>query len=77
MKILNEKVDIDKLRTIETETFFEDMIKAVVDTEQEEYDSLINPPRNREAGFPRAGRTVADPVARQKIEEAVHKWIEM
>ena len=28
-----------------------------------EYDSLINPPRNREAGFPRAGRDVADPVA--------------
>ena len=40
-----------------------------------EYDSLINPPRNREAGYPRAGRTVADPAARTKIEEIVRKWI--
>lgn len=41
-----------------------------------EYDSLINPPRNREAGFPRVGRYVADPEARRKIEEIVNKWIE-
>lgn len=41
-----------------------------------EYDSLINPPRNRDAGYPRAGRTVADPVAREKIEEIVEKWIQ-
>lgn len=40
-----------------------------------EYDSLINPPRNREAGFPRVGRYVADPVARDKIQEIVNKWI--
>ena len=40
-----------------------------------EYDSLINPPRNREAGYPRVGRDVADPVARQKIKELVEKWI--
>lgn len=40
-----------------------------------EYDSLINPPRNRDAGYPRAGRTVADPAARKKIEEIVDKWI--
>lgn len=40
-----------------------------------EYDSLINPPRNREAGFPREGRGVADPKARQAIEEIVEKWI--
>ena len=40
-----------------------------------EYDSLINPPRNREAGFPRAGREVADPVARERIKEIVDKWI--
>ncbi len=40
-----------------------------------EYDSMINPPRNREAGYPRAGRGVADPNARQQIEEAVNKWI--
>ncbi len=115
MVIIKEKVDIDKLKTIEAETFFEDMIKAVVDIEQGiiavnaelhsdleqmlledgssqknlyginilfdekeiEFDSLINPPRNREAGFPRAGRIVADPVARQRIEEIVNKWIEM
>lgn len=42
-----------------------------------EYDSLINPPRNREAGFPRAGRDVADPMAREKIKEVVDKWIEL
>ena len=41
-----------------------------------EYDSLINPPRNRDAGYPRAGRTVADPAARAKIEEIVEKWIQ-
>ena len=41
-----------------------------------EYDSLINPPRNRDAGYPRAGRTVADPKARRKIEEIVGKWIQ-
>ena len=40
-----------------------------------EFDSLINPPRNRAAGYLRAGRTVADPVARHKIEEIVNKWI--
>ena len=40
-----------------------------------EYDSLINPPRNREAGYPRVGRYVAVPEARKKIEEVVNKWI--
>ena len=40
-----------------------------------EYDSMINPPRNREAGYPRVGRGVADPVAREKIRELVNKWI--
>ena len=40
-----------------------------------EYDSLINPPRNREAGYPRAGRDVADPKAREAIKEIVDKWI--
>ena len=33
-----------------------------------EYDSMINPPRNREAGYPRVGRDVADPEARRCIE---------
>ncbi|MBP3818979.1 MAG: hypothetical protein J6H31_11835 [Butyrivibrio sp.] len=42
-----------------------------------EYDSMINPPRNREAGFPRAGRDVADPLARGKIKEIVEKWIKI
>lgn len=42
-----------------------------------EYDSMINPPRNREAGFPRVGRDVADPVAREKIKELVEKWIKI
>lgn len=40
-----------------------------------EYDSMINPPRNREAGFPRVGRYVADPKARDAIKEIVDKWI--
>ena len=52
-------------------------INILFDEREIEFDSLINPPRNREAGYPRAGRTVADPVARQKIEEIVNKWIEM
>lgn len=115
MIVINEKIDIERLKQIEDESFFEDMIKCVVDIDQGklavnaelhsdleqfllelgssqrslyginilfdereiEFDSLINPPRNREAGFPRAGRTVADPIARQKIEEIVKKWIEM
>ena len=49
----------------------------IYDDGEIEYDSLINPPRNREAGFPRAGRDVADPVAREKIKEVVEKWIEL
>ena len=40
-----------------------------------EYDSMINPPRNREAGYPRVGRYVADPVAREKIKDLVERWI--
>lgn len=42
-----------------------------------EYDSMINPPRNREAGYPRVGRDVADPEARRRIEEVVRQWIQM
>ena len=41
-----------------------------------EYDSLINPPRNREAGFPRVSRDVADPKAREAIQEIVETWIQ-
>ena len=41
-----------------------------------EYDSMINPPRNREAGYPRAGRDVADPAVREIIKEIVEQWIE-
>ena len=52
-------------------------INLLYDDRMIEYDSLINPPRNREAGFPRAGRYVADPNARKKIEEVVAKWIEL
>ena len=43
------------------------------DTGEIEFDSLINPPRNREDGCPRVGRYVADPAAREKIEEVVRK----
>ena len=111
--ILSKKINKSELLHIESKTFFEDMIKCVVDIDKEiiavnaelhsdlealllkkgsmqkslyginivydgweiEYDSLINPPRNRDAGHPRAGRTVADPNARKKIEEVVNKWI--
>ncbi|MCC8029013.1 MAG: DUF5674 family protein [Lachnospiraceae bacterium] len=47
----------------------------ILDDGEIEFDSLINPPRNREAGFPRAGRYVADPAARKKIEEVVGRWL--
>lgn len=40
-----------------------------------EYDSMINPPRNRAAGYPRVGRDVADPYARERIQEIVRQWI--
>ena len=43
------------------------------DTGEIEFDSLINPPRNREDGYPRVGRYFADPEARKKIEEVVRK----
>ena len=43
------------------------------DTGEIEFDSLINPPRNREDGYPLVGRYVADPAAREKIEEVVRK----
>ncbi|MCD7818880.1 MAG: DUF5674 family protein [Clostridiales bacterium] len=113
MVILKEKVTLDELMHIETQTFFYDMMKCVVDVgkgllavnaelhadlesyllEQGsrqsdlygfniledgeiEFDSLINPPRNREAGFPRAGRYVADPEARKRIEEVVDQWLQ-
>ena len=40
-----------------------------------EYDSLINPPRNREDGYPRGGRDVSSPEKRKIIEEIVNEWI--
>lgn len=52
-------------------------INILLDDYEIEFDSLINPPRNREAGFPRVGRDVADPIAREKIVEVVNKWIEL
>lgn len=33
--------------------------------------TMINPPRNRETGFPHVGRGVADPNARLAIEAVV------
>ncbi|MBR6148806.1 MAG: hypothetical protein IKQ44_10725 [Lachnospiraceae bacterium] len=41
-----------------------------------EYDSLINPPRNRDDGFPRGGRDVSSPKKREMIKEIVDKWIQ-
>lgn len=52
-------------------------INIYYDTGEIEFDSLINPPRNREAGYPRVGRYVADPAARKKIEEVVRKWVQL
>ena len=52
-------------------------INIYYDTGEIEFDSLINPPRNREAGYPRVGRYVADPAAREQIEEVVKKWIQL
>ena len=40
-----------------------------------EYDSMINPPRNRADGYPRGGRDVSSPEKRQLIKELVDKWI--
>ena len=115
MVIIDKTIQKEQLSSIETEVFFEDMMKCVVDiskgiiavnaelhsdledylldngsnqrdlyginilfdTWEIEYDSLINPPRNREAGYPRAGRDVADPAARKKIKEVVHRWIQI
>lgn len=48
-----------------------------LDTFELEYDSMINPPRNREMGYPRAGRDVAPPAVREKIMEITKKWIEI
>lgn len=50
-------------------------INILLDDGEIEFDSLINPPRNREAGYPRVGRYVADPKARKKIGEVVEKWV--
>ena len=51
-------------------------INILCDDNEVEFDSLINPPRNREAGYPRAGRDVADPKAREQIMEVVNLSIE-
>lgn len=113
MKILDEKISIDRLAHIEEHMFFDGWIKCVADIAREiiavnasmhadleqflldhgssqsslygfniyfdpfeiEYDSLINAPRNREAGYPRDGRGVSDPEARKKIQLTVEKWI--
>lgn len=50
-------------------------INIYFDDGEIEFDSMINPPRNREAGYPRVGRYVADPAVREKIVEVVKRWI--
>ncbi len=47
----------------------------ILDDGEIEYDSLINITRNRDAGFPRGGRTVMDENARNEIEKIVELWI--
>ena len=50
-------------------------INIYYDTGEIEFDSLINPPRNREDGYPRVGRYVADPAAREKLRRSFeNKW---
>ena len=51
-------------------------INIVFESGEIEFDSMINPPRNRDAGYPRGGRDVCDPAARDRITEIVDKWIE-
>ena len=86
-------VDIDQERIAVNAELHSDLEQLLLDTgsdqhflyginllfeEREiEFDSMINPPRNREAGYPRVGRDVADPAAKKKISEVVEKWIEM
>ncbi len=112
MIILRTTISLEGLFAIENVTFFDDMMKAVVDVRKGliavnaelhadleaflvsdgsqqkdlyginilddgeiEYDSLINIPRNRDAGYPRAGRTVKDPMIRKSIDEIISQWI--
>jgi len=114
LKILDSRVKLKDLENLEGETFFPDMVKAVVDVDKDiiavnaelhsdletlllengssqkslyginiifddgetEFDSMINPPRNRDDGYPRGGRFVCSPEKQKKIEEIVDKWIE-
>ena len=51
-------------------------INIILDDGEIEFDSMINPPRNRDDGYPRGGRFVSSPEKQQKITEIVDKWIE-
>jgi len=51
-------------------------INIIFDDGEIEFDSMINPPRNRADGYPRGGRFVSSPEKQKKIEEIVNKWIE-
>lgn len=113
MIILNKKITLEELKAIESKTFFEEMMKCVVDIDKKiiavnaethsslenqllqsgskqqylyginiifddgmiEFDSIINAPRNRDAGYLRECRYVADPIARKKIIKVVEKWL--
>ncbi len=112
MKILTEPITVEQLMQIESERFFDYMVKGVVDVQKRiiavnaelhadletylrengseeknlfginilddgevEYDSLINITRNRDMGYPRGGRTVADEETRKEIDKIVEIWI--
>jgi hypothetical protein len=47
------------------------------DYDEIEFSSMINIPRNREAGYPRGGMILLDENAKNRIEQVVNKWIEM
>ncbi len=47
----------------------------ILDDGEVEYDSLINITRNRDNGYPRGGRTVADEGIRVEIDKIVALWI--
>jgi len=51
-------------------------INIIFDDGEIEFDSMINPPRNRDDGYPRGGRFVSSPERQQRIKEIVDQWIE-
>ena len=68
--------DIEKL-LLENGSRQEDLVgfNILYDDFEIEYDSLINIPRNRDLGYPRAGTTIEDSKICDKIRGVIEKWI--